>query len=53
MLPWDPSGLKGPRDPLPDVVRVLEPKSDVIIDKVSHVQTEVEIQGDTPQDQKI
>jgi len=28
MLPWDPSGSKGPRDPLPDVVKVLEPKTD-------------------------
>jgi len=28
MLPWDPSGRTGPRDPLPDVVKVLEPKLD-------------------------
>jgi len=28
MLPWDPSGSKGPRDPLPDVVKGLEPKTD-------------------------
>jgi len=33
MLPWDPAGLKGPRDPLPDVVKVLEPKSDILHDK--------------------
>jgi ribosomal protein S3 len=26
MLPWDPTGKKGPKDPLPDVVRVLKPK---------------------------
>jgi len=52
MLPWDPSGLKGPRDPLPDVVRVLEPKSDVIIDKVSNTQQEVDIQGDTVTENK-
>jgi len=30
MLPWDPSGKNGPRDPLPDVVKVLEPKTDNI-----------------------
>jgi len=26
MLPWDPTGKKGPKDPLPDVVRILKPK---------------------------
>jgi len=35
MLPWDPSGQKGPRDPLPDVVKVLEPKMDVLLDPKS------------------
>jgi len=32
MLPWDPSGNTGPRDPLPDVVKVLEPKPDQVLD---------------------
>eukprot|EP01128_Nolandella_sp_AFSM9_P013021 TRINITY_DN98_c0_g1_i2.p1 TRINITY_DN98_c0_g1~~TRINITY_DN98_c0_g1_i2.p1 ORF type:complete len:228 (+),score=75.28 TRINITY_DN98_c0_g1_i2:366-1049(+) len=26
MLPWDPTGKKGPKDPLPDVVRIVAPK---------------------------
>mmetsp|Transcript_5371 Transcript_5371/g.13031 ORF Transcript_5371/g.13031 Transcript_5371/m.13031 type:complete len:227 (+) Transcript_5371:127-807(+) len=30
MLPWDPSGKTGPKNPLPDVVTVLEPKEDVV-----------------------
>jgi len=38
MLPWDPAGLKGPRDPLPDVVKVLEPKSDMLHDKPGTTQ---------------
>jgi len=33
MLPWDPTGKMGPKDPLPDVVRVKEPKLDQILDK--------------------
>jgi len=33
MLPWDPSGVKGPKDPLPDVVKVLEPKLDLPLEK--------------------
>eukprot|EP01121_Diplochlamys_sp_Union-15-3_P000941 TRINITY_DN1078_c0_g1_i4.p1 TRINITY_DN1078_c0_g1~~TRINITY_DN1078_c0_g1_i4.p1 ORF type:complete len:231 (-),score=48.41 TRINITY_DN1078_c0_g1_i4:792-1484(-) len=28
MLPWDPTGKKGPRSPLPDVVKILEPKDE-------------------------
>eukprot|EP01122_Echinamoeba_exundans_P006418 TRINITY_DN17_c1_g1_i1.p1 TRINITY_DN17_c1_g1~~TRINITY_DN17_c1_g1_i1.p1 ORF type:complete len:244 (-),score=89.77 TRINITY_DN17_c1_g1_i1:136-840(-) len=28
MLPWDPAGKKGPKNPVPDVVKVLEPKDD-------------------------
>jgi len=31
MLPWDPSGKTGPKNPLPDVVTVLEPKEDVVL----------------------
>lgn len=26
MLPWDPTGRKGPKDPLPDVVEIRKPK---------------------------
>jgi len=40
MLPWDPSGIKGPRDPLPDVVKVLEPKMDVIPEIKPSTQTQ-------------
>jgi small subunit ribosomal protein S3e len=28
MLPWDASGKTGPKQPQPDVVKVLEPKED-------------------------
>lgn len=28
MLPWDPTGKKGPKIPLPDVIRVLNPKKE-------------------------
>jgi len=28
MLPWDPTGKKGPKKPLPDVVKVLNPKKE-------------------------
>jgi len=31
MLPWDPLGKKGPKNPLPDVVKVLKPKKEDII----------------------
>jgi len=31
MLPWDPTGRNGPKKPQPDVVRVLEPKEDDIL----------------------
>eukprot|EP00912_Choanoflagellata_sp_UC4_P002427 UC4_evm5s1532 len=28
MLPWDPTGKKGPKDPLPDMVQIMEPKEE-------------------------
>jgi ribosomal protein uS3 len=31
MLPWDPLGKKGPKTPLPDVVKVLKPKKEDVI----------------------
>eukprot|EP01126_Amoeba_proteus_P027040 TRINITY_DN267_c0_g2_i10.p1 TRINITY_DN267_c0_g2~~TRINITY_DN267_c0_g2_i10.p1 ORF type:complete len:228 (-),score=35.36 TRINITY_DN267_c0_g2_i10:97-780(-) len=31
MLPWDPTGKKGPKTPLPDVVTILNPKKEDII----------------------
>jgi hypothetical protein len=31
MLPWDPLGKKGPKTPLPDVVKVLKPKKEDIV----------------------
>jgi len=31
MLPWDPTGKRGPKKPLPDVVRVLNPKKEDLI----------------------
>eukprot|EP01125_Pyxidicula_operculata_P010472 TRINITY_DN3443_c0_g1_i1.p1 TRINITY_DN3443_c0_g1~~TRINITY_DN3443_c0_g1_i1.p1 ORF type:complete len:236 (-),score=52.01 TRINITY_DN3443_c0_g1_i1:70-777(-) len=31
MLPWDPTGKKGPKKPLPDVVKVLKPKKEDLI----------------------
>ena len=30
MLPWDPEGKLGPKQPMPDVVTVYEPKEDVV-----------------------
>merc|ERR1712139_355931 len=30
MLPWDPEGKLGPKNPMPDVVTVYEPKEDVV-----------------------
>merc|ERR1712033_103532 len=30
MLPWDPSGKIGPKNPLPDHISIVEPKDDVI-----------------------
>jgi len=37
MLPWDPTGKKGPKKPLPDVVRVLNPKKeDQLYDSNTH-----------------
>jgi len=47
MLPWDPSGQKGPRDPLPDVVKVLEPKMDVLLDPTTSTSQNQPITGDT------
>jgi len=31
MLPWDPTGKKGPKKPLPDVVKILNPKKEDLI----------------------
>jgi len=31
MLPYDPTGRKGPKTPLPDVVKVLKPKKDDLV----------------------
>ncbi|PVV05164.1 hypothetical protein BB560_000321 [Smittium megazygosporum] len=31
MLPWDPTGRTGPKNPLPDMVTILEPKEEVAI----------------------
>jgi len=31
MLPWDPTGRKGPKSPLPDVVKVLKPKKEEVL----------------------
>jgi len=47
MLPWDPSGQKGPRDPLPDVVKVLEPKLDVLLEPGTSTSQNQPITGDT------
>ena len=30
MLPWDPSGKMGPKKPLPDQIKILEPKEDPV-----------------------
>lgn len=38
MLPWDPNGKTGPKNPLPDNVSVVEPK-----DEVLHAQPSSEI----------
>lgn len=42
MLPWDPTGVKGPKDPLPDVVRVLEPKPEAQLEMTPSRQEEEE-----------
>jgi ribosomal protein S3 len=31
MLPWDPTGKRGPKKPLPDVVHVLQPKKEDLV----------------------
>merc|ERR1711968_182830 len=30
MLPWDPEGKLGPKNPMPDVVTIFEPKEEVV-----------------------
>ncbi|TEA31584.1 hypothetical protein DBR06_SOUSAS7710016, partial [Sousa chinensis] len=29
-LPWDPTGKTGPKKPLPDQIRIVEPKDEVL-----------------------
>lgn len=36
MLPWDPTGKKGPKNPLPDVVKILNPKKEDLITPSAH-----------------
>ncbi|KAK9667450.1 40S ribosomal protein S3 [Basidiobolus ranarum] len=31
MLDWDPSGKIGPKNPLPDMITILEPKSESVV----------------------
>eukprot|EP00164_Ancoracysta_twista_P000499 GFYU01000665.1.p1 GENE.GFYU01000665.1~~GFYU01000665.1.p1 ORF type:complete len:228 (+),score=59.24 GFYU01000665.1:53-736(+) len=33
MLPWDPQGRNGPKNPQPDFITILEPKDDVVVAK--------------------
>ena len=39
MLPYDPTGKMGPSIPIPDVIRVLEPKEDAPIRKFNNAQS--------------
>ncbi|EFJ53228.1 hypothetical protein VOLCADRAFT_120230 [Volvox carteri f. nagariensis] len=40
MKDWDPTGKRGPRTPLPDVVKVLEPKEEEIFQEKPHIGKE-------------
>jgi len=40
MLPWDPLGKKGPKTPLPDVVKVLRPKKEDIVTTAPVIPTQ-------------
>ena len=44
MLPWDPTGKTGPKNPLPDHVSIVEPK-----DEVAPAQPSSEQKGGKPE----
>lgn len=46
MLPWDPNGKLGPKDPLPDYVSIAEPKEEV---RPSQPTSEIKASKDIPQ----
>ena len=46
MLPWDPNGKTGPKNPLPDNVSVVEPKDEVLHSQPS---SEIKAAKDVPQ----
>jgi len=53
MLPWDPTGKMGPKDPLPDVVRVKEPKPDQVLDKTPSQTQSQPISGEGGMDEGL
>jgi len=60
MLPWDVTGKRGPSKPLPDIVRVLEPKEDVVpqqpqqpAQQPPQAQQQVPPQQQVPQQQQV
>lgn len=43
MKDFDPYGKRGPKTPMPDVVKVLEPKEDEFVSDKPYVGKEVEL----------